>query len=262
MDVPRALIDAGLVAARARWPELPEPGAAFVAYLAERADGQASLDRLRVEDLLLAWWTTTGDSRAIAAFEATHGPAIDRLLVRFHRLDADELRQQLRVKLFTGDAPRIRDYAGFGFLENWLKIVASRSFVDAARARQRERTDALPDELDDTLAAPGGDPRDAAARAEVVAAVKRALEKAIGELPGRERTFLRHVTVDGLTLDQIAKTYQLHRVTVARVLASARDQLRDATRALVVAAGVASALHVLDSQIDLSLQRLFPEPTL
>lgn len=254
MDVPRALIDAGLAVARARWPAFPD-AAAFDAYLAERAAVQSSLERLRVEDLALAWWTTTGDARAIAAFEAAYREVIDRLLARFHRLDADELRQQLRIKLFSDG--RIRDYAGFGFLENWLKIVASRAFVDAARRVQR--TEELPDDLE----VAGSDPRNAIERAEVLAAVKRALEKAIADLPGRERTFLRHVTVDGLTLDQIAATYQLHRVTVARALASAREQLYAATRGQVVAElGVTNPLHLLDSQIDLSLQRLFPEPTL
>jgi RNA polymerase sigma-70 factor len=269
-----AELAAGMAAARRQWPALPADEPAFAEYVLERARAQAelaaALPRLRIADLLLAWWTTTNDSRALAAFDATHADALDRLLRRFHRLDPDELRQVLSIKLFVGSAtaaPRILDYSGFGFLENWFKIIAARTFLDLVRSRDRERIDDSDDALFE-LPSPSDDPRDAAARAQVVAAVKRSLEKAIATLPARERTFLRHVTVDGLRLEQIAATYQLHRVTVARTLASARRQLHDAMRALVVeelgvaAPGLASMLQLLDSQIDLSLQRLFPEPTL
>ncbi len=265
-------IDTSVATARRRWPDLPADAPEFSDYLLERAREQidlaAALPRLRVDDLLLAWWAGRNDSRAISAFEAAHADALDRLLRRFHRLDPDELRQALAIRLFVGTStarPRILDYSGFGFLENWFKITAARTFLDTARALGRERTDELSDEALFELASPRDDPRDAAERVQVVAAVKRMLERAIATLPARERTFLRHVTVDGLRLEQIAATYQVHRVTVARVLASARKQLQDATRALVIGelgTGLASMLQLLDSQIDLSLQRLFPEPTL
>ena len=268
-----ASIQSGVESAQQRWPDAPGPDEAFASYVLDRARDQAELatvlPRLRVDDLLLAWWAGSNESHAISAFEATHGTAIQQLVQRFHRLDPDELRQLLRIKLFVGGAtspPRIRDYSGFGFLENWLKVIAFRTFLDAARTRGREPIEDVEDLLE--LPASGSDPRDAAARVQMVAAVKAALEIAIAELGARERTFLRHVMVDGLTLDQIAVTYQVHRVTVARALASGRKRLYDTTRALVSgelgvsSAGLASMLQVLDSQIHLSLQRLFPEPTL
>jgi RNA polymerase sigma-70 factor len=234
--------------ARLRWPDAPEFDASLDAYLAERAPVTF------VEDVVLAWWTGR-DPRGIAAFEAAHAEVIGKLLQRFHRLDPDELRQQLRVKLFTGAAPKIRDYTGVGRLENWLKIVASRTFVDAARA-QGPAGDPL-----EEYEAPGASPSDAAARAELAAVLKAALEAAILELPGRERTFLRHVVVDGLTLDQIAATYGVHRVTVARALGVARQRLAEVTRARVLEK-MSTPLDLLDSQLHLSLDRLFPEPTL
>jgi len=270
-----AAIGASVATARRRWPDLPVDAPDFPDYLLERARDQvqlaAALPRLRVDDLLLAWWASRNDSRAISAFDAAHADVLDRLLRRFHRLDPDELRQALAIRLFVGTStarPRILDYSGFGFLENWFKITAARTFLDAARSLGRERTDELSDDALFELASPRDDPRDAAERTQVIAAVKRMLAQAIATLPARERTYLRHVTVDGLRLEQIAATYQVHRVTVARVLASARRQLQDATRALVIgelgiaSTGLASMLQLLDSQIDLSLQRLFPEPTL
>ncbi|HEY1548879.1 MAG TPA: sigma-70 family RNA polymerase sigma factor [Kofleriaceae bacterium] len=268
-------LETGLAEARRRWPDAPSPDAAFVAYVVERAGGQpdlaSALPRLRIGDLALAWWVGSNEPRAITAFEAAHAATLARLLRRFHRLDADELRQRLRIKLLVGDEstpPRIRDYSGFGYLENWFKIVAARTFLDIASA---QRSDAV--ELDDTVlagvAATGKDPLDAVARAQLVAATKTALAAAIAELPSRERTFLRHAMLDHLTLDQIAATYQLHRGTVARTLASARRLVHAGARtALIAELGVgendtlASMLPLIDSQIELSLHRLFPDQTL
>src|SRR5207237_1228509 len=135
-----------------------------------------------------------------------------RLVDRFHRLPPDELRQQLRIKLFVGSdktRPRIHDYSGFGFLQNWLRVTAARSFVDAARADRGRRYE---EELDEGellgLAPPTGDPRDDQQRAQLSAAIKHAFATAVAALLPRERTFLRHASVDRLTLDQIAATYQ------------------------------------------------------
>ena len=97
-------------------------------------------------------------------------------------------------------------------------------------------------------------------------AIKRALEAAIKDLPARDRTFLRHVMVDELSVEQIAATYQLHRVTVSRALSAARKKLQDETRKKVIEElridpeRLASAIRILDSQLDLSLKRVFRDP--
>ena len=269
-----ARIARDLAAARARWPAAPAPDAAFRAYALERAarqpDLHAALPRFRAEDLVLAWWASSGDARAIGAFEDAHAGDRQRLLARFHRLDAAELAQLLRIKLFVGSEtarPRVLDYGGFGFLQNWFKVIAARTFLDQARAHARERTDELDDDTLNALVDAAADPSDATQRAQLHAAVKGALAAAIADLPRRERTFLRHVMVDGLTLERIAATYEVHRVTVARALAAARKQLHEAMRAHVIATlGIApdaldSAIRALDSQIDLSLARVFREPS-
>jgi len=273
LDVPAdaltTQLTTGMATARERWPELPEPDPSFVTYLVERARQQAdlasALPRLRVDDLLLAWWTSQGSSQAIAAFEATFAPDLDALLRRFRGLDADELRQQLRVKLFFGTAPRILVYSGFGFLQNWYRVVASRTFLDVARASQRQRTDDLPDAMLAQLVDLRADPAAHAHKAEVIAALKRALGSALAELPRRDRTFLRHVVLDQLTTLQIAAMYGVHRVTVSRALSAAHAQIRQTAREAVLAElaisedQLASAIRVLDSQLELSFDRLFAE---
>ena len=283
---PRAIVEAsgvlaelatGLAAVRARWPDAPALDSAFAAYVSERIGRQPDLAsaicRLRIEDLFLAWWSGQGSPAGIRAFEAAYATDIARLVARFHRLSATELRQRLRVKLFVGApgaAPRIADYAGFGFLQNWLRVTAARDFVDATRSDRSARYESDLDEHELLGLAAPSDPRLDHIRAQLGGAIKRGFAEAVASLAPRQRTFLRHAYVDRLTLDQIASTYALHRATVARTLASAREHLIAATRAHVaVALGVpaddlASAIAVLDTRLELSLSRVLaserPDP--
>jgi len=280
---------AALAEARTRWPDAPAPiderderdehherasAPSFTSFILERARAQPdlaiALPRLRLDDAFLAWWCTTRASAAITAFEQLHADELRRLLQRFHRLDADELRQQLRVKLFIGSdtaPPRIREFSGFGFLANWFRVVATRTFLDAARTRQRERSDELPDDLLDALVDAKASPRAAALRGQVIAALRSSMRAALATLPARDRTFLRHTLLDRLTLEQIAETYGVHRVTVSRAVGQARTKLRELALAHAVAElGVspetlASAVRELASDLDMSLATLFPQAT-
>jgi RNA polymerase sigma-70 factor (ECF subfamily) len=252
----------GLAAVRARWPDA-QPGPALAGYLAARVRGE--LARLRFDELFLAWWAASGDRAGIAAFEAAFAPDVDALVARFHKLPADELRQRLRIKLFLGTAaapPALASYTGAGSLQGWLRVTAARAFVDAARAERRSRDD----DLDPAALLGAASPRDHHAAGELSDAIRRAFAAAVAGLAPRERTFLRHATVDGLTLDQIAATYEVHRATVARTLKAARARLLAETRARAAAAlgvpadDLAGALSLLDSKLDLSLSRVFADP--
>ncbi len=261
-----AQLATALATVHSRWPHAPEPDAGFVDHLTASLSGQpdltTALPRLRLDDLYLAWWSGRGDQAAIIAFEQAFAEDINRLVARFHRLPPSELRQRLRIKLFVGARPRIREYSGFGFLQNWLRVAAARAFVDAARSDRSLRYE---EELDEGellgLAAPG-DPRNSKMREQMGSAVKRAFADAVATLAPRQRTFLRHAYVDRLTLDQIATTYAVHRATVARTLASAREQLIERTRAAVAAElgvgadDLASAIAALDTHLELSLSRV------
>ena len=249
-------VDAQLAIARARWPDGPEPDATFAALVARPAAQQ------RVEDVYLAWWCRTGDAAAIAAFEAAFDDDLRAIAARFKELPADELRQHLRIKLFVGtprSPAKIGDYAGRGSLRSWLRVTAVRSFVDLMRSTRAQRYE---QELDEADLLGLATPSHPALRAELAAAVKAAFAAAVGKLASRERVFLRHVYIDHHTLDQIASHYAVHRTTVARTLAAAREQLFAGTRAgLVAALGIAgeeltSVIRMLDSRIDLSLSRV------
>jgi RNA polymerase sigma-70 factor (ECF subfamily) len=271
-------LTAELAAAHARWPEATVTDDAFAAALATKLAAQkdltTALARLRVEDLFLAQWCISGDARAIAAFEHVHRVDLDAALGRFRKLavTADELRQTLRIKLFVaseGRAPRIGDYSGFGFLQNWLRVTALRALVDIARGERARKIEVLLAD-DDLLGVPalGSDLANRYSRDQVSRAIKAAFAHAVAGLAPRQRNFLRHAQVDALTLDQIAALYGIHRATVARTLAQARTELSEATRkALAAQLGVSdeaidSVVREADSRIDLSLSRVLKAPEL
>lgn len=245
---------------RERWPTGPSPeDERFAAYVEARRAKQPGKE-LRLDDLYLAWWAAHDDT-GIRAFETQFAPDIERLVARFHRLPAVELRQRLRVKLFVEPA-KIVEYSGVGFLQNWLRVTAARLFVDAARSDVSLKYEDELDEKELVGMAASNDPRLDHIRDQLGGAVKRAFAAAVTSLQPRERTFLRHAYVDRLTLDQIAATYGVHRATVARTLASAREHLIERTRADVARQlgvevdDLASAIGVLATNLELSLSRV------
>ena len=267
-----------LAAARAKFPDATLDDATFARSLAERLatqrDQAAALSRLRVDDLLLAQWCATGDPRAISAFERQHKSDLDAVLARFRRLamSADELRQALRIKLFVGASgrlPRIGDYSGFGFLQNWLRVTALRAMVDIARGEKaRQLEELLEDDQLFAVASPSSDISGRYTRAELGHAIKQAFARAVAGLAPRARNFLRHAHVDQLTLDQIAALYGIHRATVARTLGAAREELVTSTRRELGEllglpdADLDSMVRSADSRIELSLSRVLAAPVL
>jgi RNA polymerase sigma-70 factor (ECF subfamily) len=275
-DVTVERIAGELLAAREKWPDATVDDDALAAVLGDhlraQRDPAAALTRLRIDDLLLAQWCATGDPRAIAAFERAHKADVEGVLARFRRLAMthEELLQILRIKLFVAvgeKPPRITEYSGFGFLQNWLRVTALRAMVDAARSEKARRLEELLAD-DDLLGVPALGPDIAArvSRDEVSRAIKQAFARAVSELAPRQRNFLRHAHVDQLTLEQIAATYGIHRATVARTLAQARADLVAATRSALAeqlgldAAALDSVVRAADSRIDLSLSRVLRAP--
>jgi RNA polymerase sigma-70 factor (ECF subfamily) len=88
---------------------------------------------------------------------------------------------------------------------------------------------------------------------------------AMGALDERQRTLLRYRFVDGLTVEQIAEVYGVHRATTHRHLNEARDALSGATerevraRLTIDASEVASLRRLIISQLEVSVARLLAE---
>jgi RNA polymerase sigma-70 factor (ECF subfamily) len=95
-------------------------------------------------------------------------------------------------------------------------------------------------------------------RADVNAAVRAAL----AGLPDPQRALLRYSVIDGWSVDRIGALYGIHRATAARRVAAAREELGAAIRTKLAARlaisldEVDSIVRLVQSWIDVSLERL------
>lgn len=245
---------------------------AYLQHLARHLGACEPLDgfeHLHAADLFLALGCARGDRHALAAFEAQLGPDIDAALRRFRNAacSEDDMRQVLQEKLFVKKAdrePKIADYAGQGFLQNWLRITALRTFTDMARqtGRNRETRD---DEL--MRLADGEDLELSFLKKHYRAEFKQAFEAAVESLESGERNLLRHSAVRGLSIDQIAALYHIHRATAARRVAKARDLLLTTTqrelmdRLSIGREELDSLMQLIRSRLDVSIHRVLGSVT-
>lgn len=265
----RARLVRALEEARGKWPELAIDDDAFVAYFAERVAKGVSPDdtfaHLHASDLFLALGCARGDRVALDGFERTFRPDIDAVVRRFEgpALAADDLRQALHEKLFVGKAgaaPKIADYSGQGFLQNWVRVTTVRTFTDLARASARSPEQAGDDEI---LALADGDDLELSfLKKHYRAGFKQAFEGAVRGLDPAERNILRQSVVHGLGIDQIAAVYGIHRATAARRIEKAREALLVATRKTLMTtlsidrSEFESVMALIQSRLDVSIHRV------
>ena len=259
------------------WPRSWLAPEQFAAELAARLDHDdepaASWWRhLHADDLYLAIACARGVGDAIDRFERRYGDEIGRTARRFERpgLAADDLVQLLRTKLFTGDAaspapeqrPRIASYTGQGFLQNWLRVTATRTFIDCCRGLTDAPEVSIRNELAAGLPEPGADPELQLLKREHLAHFKAAFAEAAAALDASHRIVLKQHLVERLTIDQIGGLYHLHRASAARRIAKAREALLAGTRAaLARRLGVpperlGSVLELVASRLEASVERL------
>ena len=242
------------------WGDSPEVQA-FVAALGERV-GERELDGLHVADLYGADRCARGDATAIAWFERTCVATLGSALGRIDPSPAfvDEIRQRVREKLLVAADPRgarIQEYAGRGPLGAWVRVVAVR---EALAARRRPGLTAGSDELLD-VGASITSPELGLVKEQYRAEFQRAFAEALAELSAEQRNLLRHHYLHGLTLDQLASLYEMHRSSVARRIAKTRSGLLSATRrALMTRLATSPAdfeelMGLIASRIDLSIER-------
>jgi len=248
----------------------------FAAELAMRLneDDEADVarwwDHLRAGDLYLAFACVRGVDAALDRFERVYGDEIRRIAQRFERpgLAADDLIQLLRAKLFTtpgespGARPRIATYTGQGFLQNWVRVTATRTFIDCCRGLTDVPEVSMRNELAAGLPEPGADPELQLLKREHLAHFKAAFAEAAAALDASHRIVLKQHLVERLTIDQIGGLYHLHRASAARRIAKAREALLAGTRAAlarrlgVPAERLGSVLELVASRLEASVERL------
>jgi RNA polymerase sigma-70 factor (ECF subfamily) len=265
--LPLALVDA-LARARRAWPRILIDGDAFLAWLAPRVmerAGPSALHVVRIEGLALAFACAQGDAAAIATFEREHGHDIDVALARLHVPSSAvaDVRQRVLARLFAGPSAKIASYSGTGELGHWVRTVAARVAVSSRRARAPlDRVVATPSAVPDS-------PRDPELdwlRRQYQQEFRTAFGAALAGLDDDDRMLLRFKFVDGLTLDDLARLYGIHRATVARRVAAVREDLVRATREQlggplrVRRQDLESLVRLVRSDFELSLSRLLATP--
>ena len=266
-DALREACDAALAA----WPDASVPPADFATWIGERIpadapDVVAALRSLRAGDLYLTCACARRDPRAAAALEATYMRGLEAALRGMRAGDhaVDETLQQVRERLLVGDgerAPRIAEYAGRGDLRRWLRATAVHTYLNLRRGGKREVL--IDDErVFDAVSTPDVDPELAHMKQLYRVEFKQAFGEAVAELSDQDKNLLRYRHVDRLGIDEIAQIYRVHRATLHRWLASARDALARATedalrrRLGVAGSDLQSIRRLVESQIDLSLVRV------
>jgi RNA polymerase sigma-70 factor (ECF subfamily) len=252
----RALHDAFEEGRRA-WPSVDVQLADFRAHVVRHIPPGASLataiSLLCTRDLYLACGATAGDPRAIVACEH-YLKDVGGFIAHIDPSPAfaEEVRQSLRVRLFVsegGAPPKIAAYSGQGPLGGWLRVAAVRLALDLIRARVRgeRRQQAGHAEPGKTT----GDPEIDFIKQRYRPEFEQAFATALSSLRTDERNVLRLSYLDGLSIDEIAPLYSVHRSTVARWLEGARTQILDETRRLL-----GERFRLSDQEVD-SLMGLF-----
>jgi RNA polymerase sigma-70 factor (ECF subfamily) len=239
----------------------------LAAFLGRRipsdVDAVEALGNRAVEDLALACACLAGDKAALRQFEETYMANLAGLLVKqgFGPNLVEEALQALRVSLFTGERPLLQAFGGVGSLKAWLRVTALRETV---RAQRKERVmDA--DDILEALVDGAADPALRYQRKLYQDEFRAAFEEAIAGLSVRERNLLRQCVIYGATVDDLGSLYNVHRATVARWVALARQRLADDTkqrmleRLRIQPADYDSILNLIHSQLHVSIERVLGE---
>ncbi len=221
-----------------------------------------------VADVALALACARADAAALRTFEGIVRDVVPGALAHM-KLGAervDEVTQKVRERLLVsgdGEPPRIGRYAARGALRGLVAVVASRIAIETTRSDQREPR--AGGEAGDVPAAGALGPELMLVKEEYRAAFRDAFTRAIGALDAHDRNLLRLNLVGGMTLEQLAKMYGMHRATVVRNLARIRQQLFSATKKSLQAElriderEFESLLGIVESRMDMSVMSLLRE---
>jgi RNA polymerase sigma-70 factor (ECF subfamily) len=250
------------------WPNVALAFDRFAAHATAIGAGDDHL-RQNGSELYLAVACLEGDPTALAFFDSTYLREIERLVARFNLTgpQVDELKQALRIRLFSGPQPRIGRYAAQAPLRAWLRIVASRLALDMVEEAGEHRRAAGPSSVLEVLMA-NADPEWLASKRDVQAAFQTALEESLADLDARQLLLLRMHFLDGLGLDEMSRVFRVHRSSIARWLAAARASVFEGVRQRLslkrtptTASEFRSLVRLVQSDLHLSLERVLgPRP--
>jgi RNA polymerase sigma-70 factor, ECF subfamily len=208
-------------------------------------------------DQELAARCLAGEPAALAELEA--GPLAEAAAhlasLGFGSAAVDESLQRARTKLVVDKA--LAAYRGRGSLALFVRTTAVRLAVDAHRKTRREV------ELGELLAAPLDDPELEYMRKLYADNLVAAAREAWTRLAGHERFLLALRIYEQMSVDDLARVYQIHRASAARRAAAARaafvGHVRAALRAKLAVGDstLDSILRIVTTSVQLPLDEAF-----
>ncbi|HEY5924528.1 MAG TPA: sigma factor-like helix-turn-helix DNA-binding protein [Kofleriaceae bacterium] len=232
--------------------------AGFDAHV-DRCRASGARDEHR-DELHLAWRGGCGEPDAVRELDTMITSEAEAAARRVDRSPAfvDEVRQALRVRLLVGDEGRVRihDYVGRGPLRGWIGVAALRVALNLKRATGPVSAEILTELVDDA------DPEMKHLKTLYRAEFKDALTATLRALPERQRALLRLSYVDGVSMVQLGRLYDVHETTAARwVKAAAAAVAEDARRRLTERLSLSpssldSVARMVLSNLDASISRL------
>ncbi len=249
--------------AAATWPGVSAATDEVVRVFGDKLSGDdppaATVEN--VAEVYLAVACAAGDAAAIAAFDRAYLEVVPQALagMKLPGATVDDVRAAVRDKLLLPDGerrPRILDYAGRGRLRGLVQVTATRTAIDRLRIEQREEP------LPRREVAAAGDLELSLIKAQYRGVFMDGFARAVATASRRDRNLLRLHFLGGVTLEQLASMYGVHRATIVRWIAAARDAVFTATRAHVAAQLDAppdeldEMFSLVQSRIELSVERL------
>ncbi len=180
-----------------------------------------------LEDLALAWACSVGDEAAARHFEARFIPHAHKALSKlgYQATVRDDVVSWLRGELFGRDRSSFQGYSGKSPLEGWLRAIVVN---EAMRKNKRRGRDVTPEAAADI---PVPEASLNALRGAYGAEFTAAMKESFAALTVEQRNLLRQSFLDGLSIDALARLYDVHRATAARRVGAAREALSDGVKA-------------------------------
>jgi RNA polymerase sigma-70 factor (ECF subfamily) len=262
------LLTAIVTRARAAWPDFAVDWGGFVSHLAAQLADDARVDALgalAIEDLYLAFACIV-DPSAIGTFEREYGGelavAVSRMRVGARE---DDARQLVHQKLFVasgGARPKILEYSGRSRLRQWYRVTLMRTLLDDLRKHKRDDQGSRDEQDFLNVPSPKADPETEYLKKLYGHEFRAAFEESVRGLTPEDRNVLRSHYAGGLSIDQIASVFGIHRATAARRVNRAKETLLAETRRRLgerlqmSRRELESVMRLIESQLHVSVQRL------
>ena len=247
-------------------PDVTVAATTFAAHIAQHRGGEvpSAWPRAHVGDLWLACACAAGDAPALGEFERRYGSVVDQVTARFRLGDDSRPRGETAparalARLRSGKAAANRRLFRARRAAGWVRAAATRVALNLIRDEDAPRAGDL---LLERLPAAGDDPELAMLKSRYAGPFREAFAGALASLSAPARLLLKQHYVDGLTGEDLGRIHRVHRKTVLRWIAEARQQVvAQAEQRITEVVGVpqndlASLLRLVRSRLDISVHDL------